>query len=698
MALLVFYGLRADLAALVHEFDPARKGFDGEALVLAARSLKMKSQLGEIDFERMANLPTPCLVKQRSGTWALLARYGMQQGSTRAVALLQKADMSHESLTLAELRERLTGEVVQVVPRAGAASSQTPRFNLRWFVPMLLKHRLAVFEMLLASLLVNLLGLAGPIGFQVVMDKVLVNRAYETLWTVGVLLFLAMFAETVLSLLREYLTSHLGCKLDVRLGARAFAKLMGQPLSYFQARQVGEIVQRLRELESVRGFLVNGLLTASLDVPFMALYLWVMWGYASKLTLITLGFIAVFVLIAVVIGPVLRERVKNLYERAAASQAYAVETVKGIRTIKASAQEPWQRKGWEDLLAGQAAASFEAAKTGALGSQLIQGVNRLMMVMLLCFGALEVIAGNLTVGALIAFNMMSQRVTQPVLRLAQLWQNLQEMRVALNRISELMDSPTEDSGMGMLPTKKLQGKVEFREVTFHYPGRDRPALRDLSFSIPAGAVVGVVGRSGSGKSTLGHLLQRFHQPSGGTVLLDDMDLRNLRLSWLRPSLGVVLQDNELFGGTIRDNIAQSDPRMPHERVEAAAELACAADFIRNDLELAYDTHVGEGGALLSGGQHQRIAIARALAADPRLLIFDEATSALDSESTAEFAANLPLICKGRTVFLVTHDLSLLSHCSHVLLLENGALAEAGSPDALRAAGGKLARLFATGCL
>lgn len=685
-----FHQLPAAAGTVAHEHDPDSQGLDEVGMTLAARSLGMRAQPQAIDFSRLERMPLPCAARDREGTWVVLAKHGMAPGRPQPVTLVYGLPGKEEYLDRSQLEAKLEGRAIMMTPRGGDARERV-KFSLAWFKPFIVKHRMRIFEILLATLVVNLLGLVTPLGFQVAFDKVLPHHAFETLATVLVVLGLATVATSLLSYLRDYFTAHLGCRLDASLGARMFAQIMGQPLAYFQERATGAVVQRLREIDALRAFLMNGLITAGLDAVFVLIYLWVLWFYSSIMTLAVLMFLIAYVAVAVAIAPVLRQRVRHLYEIGASNQAYAVETVRGIRTVKASAQEPRQQRNWEDRVSSQARANFDANNTGSIGSNIIQGLNQAKMVALLGLGVHEVISGDMSMGAFIAFNMIAQQITQPIMRLAQLWQGLQEMQVALQRAKEVMESPTEDDA-GWAPSGQLRGEVEFRGVTFNHAGREQPALRDVSFHVPAGTVVGVIGRSGSGKSTLGFLLQRFMPPNEGAVLIDDYNLAELQPQWLRPQLGVVLQDNLLFNGTIKYNIAHANPGMPSEQIKRAAELAGADDFIRF-LDRTYETEVGEGGEKLSGGQRQRIALARALASDPRLLILDEITSGLDAATAEDLLERLPDICAGRTVFLITHNMRLLERCDRALLLDNGRLLEYGTLAQLRASGGKVARLL-----
>jgi subfamily B ATP-binding cassette protein HlyB/CyaB len=366
--------------------------------------------------------------------------------------------------------------------------------------------------------------------------------------------------------------------------------------------------------------------------------------------------------------------------------------VTGIETLKAMAVEPQMQRRWEEQLAGYVRASFKVLSLGNWASQGVQLVSKLVTAAVLYFGAKSVIEGDMTVGQLVAFNMLAGRVAQPVLRLAQLWQDFHQARLSVARLGDILNTHPEPSftpGRTALPA--IRGSIAFEHVGFRYRIDGPEVLRDISISIPAGQMVGIVGPSGSGKSTLTKLVQRLYLPESGRVLVDGVDLATIDVAWLRRQVGVVLQENMLFNRSIRENIALADPGMPVERVIVASRLAGAHDFIL-ELPQGYDTVVGERGASLSGGQRQRIAIARALVGDPRILIFDEATSALDYESERIIQENMRQIARNRTVLIIAHRLSAVRHADRIITIEKGRLVEDGNHEELILAGGRYASL------
>jgi subfamily B ATP-binding cassette protein HlyB/CyaB len=525
-----------------------------------------------------------------------------------------------------------------------------------------------------------------------VIDKVLVHRTLGTLDVLAIALVTVSMFETVLGILRTYLFSHTTSRIDVELGARLFHHLLALPMAYFQARRVGDSVARVRELENIRNFLTSSALTLVVDLFFSLAFLAVMFFYSPLLTLVVLASLPFYVAISAAATPLFRRRLDEKFRRGAENQAFLVESVTGIETLKSMAVEPQMQRRWEEQLAGYVSASFRVLSLGNSASQAVQLVSKVVTAGILYFGARLVIDGGLSVGELVAFNILAGRVSAPVLRLAQIWQDFHQARLSVARLGDILNTkaePTYTAGRARLPA--IRGDIRFEHMTFRYQLDGPEVLSDVSFDVPAGQTVGIVGPSGSGKSTFAKLIQRLYVPERGRVLVDGMDLAMADPAWLRRQIGVVLQENVLFNRSVRENIALADPAMPMERVIAAARLAGAHDFIL-ELTEGYDTIIGERGSTLSGGQRQRIAIARALVADPRILIFDEATSALDYESERIIQHNMKEIAKGRTVLIIAHRLSTVRTMDRIVTLERGRLVEDGSHDSLIKTGGRYASL------
>jgi subfamily B ATP-binding cassette protein HlyB/CyaB len=677
-----YLGVAAAPAALARDRDGREPWSEGE-LLRAARALGLRARRLRPGRRRLPLLPLPALARLNDGRFVILAR--VDDGQVH----LHEPAGGRAVLPRAEFERRWSGSVLRLAAPAAPGGAASP---LGWVLPAVLRHRAALAEVLAASLALQLLAMLAPLGTQIVVDKVLVHRGLSTLQVVGAgLLLLAVF-EAALGALRGYLVAHTGSRIDAELGARLVRHLLALPLAWFEARRTGETAARVRELDTVRQFLTGPTLTLLLDVPLAAVVMGLLWLYSGTLVLLVLAALPAFALLSAAITPWLRARLEDRFRRAAASQALLVETVTGIETIKALAAEPRVQRRWESALAAHARAAFRAANLAQASGQAATWLGRTLTVLLLWAGAHEVMAGRLTVGELIAFNMLAGRVTGPVLRLVQLWQEVQQFRLALARLRDVLEAPAEGGTAGAREALRLRGEVVLEDVHFRYRAGGPPVLRGLSFRVPAGAMVGIVGRSGSGKSTIARLLQRLYVPEQGRVLLDGLDVGTLDLPALRRQVAVVLQDSLLFAGTVRENIAFGDPGLPLAAVVRAARLAGAHDFVAA-LPEGYDTVVGERGATLSGGQRQRLAIARALVGDPRVLVLDEATSALDGEAEARLQASLAEIRAGRTVLIIAHRLSTVRAADHLLVVEDGRVVEEGRHEELLRRGGAYLRLW-----
>ena len=685
LLLAQFHGIAADPAQLAHQFGDGSKPFDETELLLVAKHLGLKAKITRQPVERIAFASLPALALDEEGRHFIVARAGED-----AVLIHDLSEQRPRKLSREEFATRYQGRLLQVTSRASVLG-QLAKFDFRWFVPAVVKYRKLLIEVLVASLFIQLFALVTPLFYQVVMDKVLVHHAITTLEVVAVgLVSIALF-DVVLTGLRSYVFAHTTSKIDVELGARLFRHILALPLSYFESRRVGDTIARVRELENIRSFLTGQALTSLLDLLFTGVFLAVMFWYSGWLTLIVVLSLPVYALWSAAITPVLRKRLDEKFARSADNQSFLVETINGIGTVKATAVDPRVTRTWDNQLAGYVGASFRVTRLATIGQQGIQLVQKLVGIAILFFGARLVIDGKLSLGQLIAFNMLAGQVAAPIVRLAQLWQEFQQVGISVERLGDILNTRTELPGSKMaLPA--IKGRVSFEHVTFRYRPDTAEVLAGIDLDIAAGEVIGIVGPSGSGKSTLTKLVQRLYVPERGRVLIDGHDLALADPAWLRRQLGVVLQENFLFNRSVRENIALSDPGISLERVIHAAKLAGAHDFIL-ELPQGYDTVVGEHGASLSGGQRQRIAIARALISDPRILILDEATSALDYESEHAVMANMRAICQGRTVLIIAHRLSTVRFADRILVLDAGGIAEHGAHEELLSAKGLYARLW-----
>jgi subfamily B ATP-binding cassette protein HlyB/CyaB len=685
VGLLGFHGIGANPEQIRHRFGGVAIGIS--EMLRCAKELGVKARVTTSNWTRLARTSLPAIAVLRDGGFLILAK-----ASDDKVLIQIPFAPRPELLTRDAFEAIWDGRLVLMTRRAGL-TDLARRFDITWFVGAIHKYRRQLGEVLLASFFLQIFALVSPLFFQVVIDKVLVHRSLTTLDVLITGLVAVTVFETILGVLRTYLFSHTTNRIDVELGARLFRHLVALPIAYFHARRVGDSVARVRELENIRNFLTSSALTLVVDLFFTFVFLIVMFLYSPLLTWIVLGTLPLYVAISALTTPLFRHRLDEKFKRGAENQAFLVETVSGVETLKTLAVEPQMQRRWEEQLAGYVTSSFRVLNLSNVATQAVQLVSKLLTAAILYFGAKLVIDGFLTVGELVAFNILAGRVNAPVLRLAQVWQDFHQTRLSINRLGDILNTQAEPAfnpARAALPA--IRGDVSFEHITFRYRVDGPEILHDITLNVPAGQVVGVVGPSGSGKSTLTRLIQRLYVPESGRVLVDGTDLAMVDIAWLRRQMGVVLQDGTLFNRSVRENIALVDPAIPMHRVVAAATLAGAHDFIL-ELPEGYDTIIGERGSSLSGGQRQRIVVARALINDPRIVIFDEATSALDYESERIIQQNMKQIAKGRTVFIIAHRLSTVRFTDRIITIERGRIVEDGTHDELVRRGGRYASLY-----
>nr|WP_198980859.1 type I secretion system permease/ATPase [Herbaspirillum sp. ASV7] len=691
MMMARLHGVAADAVQLQHRYGRTR--FSVQTILLAARSLGMKARCIRQKRTRLERTPLPAIGIDRSGHFFMLAK--IDQAESEAPRqwriLIQQAGQPPQVMSRQDFESFWSGQVILVTSKASYAG-ESSRFDFTWFIPAVVKYRKVLGEVLLISLVLQIIGLIMPMFFQVVMDKVLVNHAMMTLDVIAIGLIAATIFEALLSGIRTAIFANASSKIDVELGSRLFAHLLSLPLSYFQARRAGDSIARVRELENIRSFLTSNAMTLVLDILFSFIFLAVMLWYSVPLTLIVLASIPVYLMLSLIFTPVLRQRLDDKFNKSAENQSFLVETLTGMDTVKAMAVEPrWQQK-WDHQLAGYVAAGMTTTNISLLASGGVSLVSKLVTAGIMWMGALQVVKNELSVGELVAFNMLAGQVASPILRMAQLWNDFQQVGISMSRLADVLDARTEVGGnRTRLP--RVQGAISFERVSFRYRPDMPEVIHELSLQIQPGEIIGIVGRSGSGKSTLTKLVQRLYLCESGRVTVDGQDIAIIDTASLRQQIGVVLQENTLFSRSIRDNIALADPALPIEPIIAAAKLAGAHDFIC-ELPEGYDTLVGEQGSGLSGGQRQRIAIARALIGNPGILIFDEATSALDYESEKIIQDNMRQICAGRTVLIIAHRLSAVRDADRIIVMERGRVAENGAhAELLKLPGGIYAHLY-----
>ena len=678
-------GVPADAAEILHQSGKAT--LDEADLLRAVRRFPMKSRAISSSLDRLEATAFPALASLKDGGWMVIGKVG--EGK---LLVQDAAAAAPEALTYEAFAERWTGRLILITRRA-TLNDPYRRFGVSWFVDAVKKYRQPLVEVLVGSFFLQLFALLSPLFFQVIIDKVFVHRGLSTLAVLALGLGMLSVFEVILGGLRTYLFAHTSNRIDVELAARLFRHLFALPMAYFQARRVGDTVARVRELDTIRQFLTSSAVTLVLDLFFAIIFLAVLYLYSPLLTLVVAGALPLYAILSIGVTPAFRERLNERFARGAENQAFLVESVSGVETVKSMALEPVMQRRWEEQVAAYVTASFRVVGVGMLATQTATLINKVTTVLILFLGAQLVIANRMTVGELVAFNMISSQLAAPVLRMAQLWQDFQQVRISIDRLGDILNTIPEPGQNGQAALPPIRGDIRLEAVSFRYRVDGQQVLREVSLDVPAGQVLGVVGSSGSGKSTLAKLIQRLYVPETGRVMIDGVDLSLADPAWLRRQIGVVLQENVLFNRSVRENIALSDPGMPMDRVIAAAQLAGAHDFILG-LPEGYGTIIGERGASLSGGQRQRVAIARALVGNPRILLFDEATSALDYESEAAIQANMRRICQGRTVILIAHRLSTLRTADRIVTIENGRLIEDGDHAGLLRAGGRYAQLWA----
>ena len=575
-------------------------------------------------------------------------------------------------------------------------SNTTPEesFGIGWFWPALRRYRNVLIQVLVAGFVVQLFTLANPLLIQVIIDKVITQRSLDTLQVLGIALVVVTMLEGVLGSLKTFLFAETTNRIDQRLGAEVIDHLLRLPLNYFDRRPVGELGSRVSELEKIRNFLTGQALTTLLDAAFSVIYIAVMLIYSWLLTLIALCVLPIQVGLTLLGAPLFRRQYRQAAEENAKTQSHLVEVLTGIQTVKAQNVEMISRWKWQEFYGKYIGRTFEKTISGTTITQTSQVLQKISQLLVLWVGATMVLKGELTLGQLIAFRIISGYVTQPLLRLSTIWQNIQELKVSFERLADVIDTPQEsnDVDKAKVPLPPINGDVRFEDLTFSFNKATAPVLNEINLSIKSGTFVGIVGQSGSGKSTLMKLLPRLYSPDKGRILIDGYDIDKVELYSLRRQVGIVPQDPLLFSGTISENIALTQPDASSDDIVLAAQLAGAHDFVM-ELPSGYSTSVGERGASLSGGQRQRIAIARTLLSNPKLLVMDEATSALDYETERKVCDNLVQALHDRTVFFITHRLSTVRRADVIVVMHQGALVEMGSHDELMNRRGRYYALY-----
>lgn len=615
----------------------------------------------------------PAIAILKSGNWVILAHAVPAEGGGMQAAILDPRREAEgiRFVSEAEFLADWTGDVI-LTKRVWALMDESQPFGFRWFFPEILRNAKFFRGVAVAALMANLIGLFMPMMFQVLVDKVITHHSYQTLLVIFILYIVLTLFDGFFGYVRQNLMILASNKIDAKLTSRTFEHLLSLPLHFFERNSAGVLTRHMQQTEKLRHFLTGRLFQVFLDAVTLPILLVLLFLYSGLLMAVVLGF---SVAIAAIIGfmvPIYRTHLNRLYETEAGRQAHLVETLHSMRAVKSLVLEQNRQQAWDHKVAQAVRRHADVGRIGVLGGVLTGGLEKVMQISVLAIGAVQVFDGHMTLGALIAFNMLSGRVTGPLLQIVALINEYQEADLSVRMLGNVMNSEPERSGHSRQSRPQITGQMVFDEVTYRYNPGASPALNRVSFDIEEGQVVGIVGRSGSGKTTITRLIQSIHLPQEGLIKLNGVDLRHIDLNHLRRSIGVVLQDNLLFRGTIRENIAAARPDAPFHEILQAAQMAGADEFI-DRLPLSYDTLVEENASNFSGGQRQRIAIARALLTQPRLLIFDEATSALDPDSEAIVQRNLTRIAQGRTMVIVSHRLSSLVKADKIIVLEQGRL-------------------------
>lgn len=679
--------LDIDMRAVVREFGIETADITPEEIMRIAKSKGFKVKQKKLALKDLSQkYPMPAIIRLKDGTYSVLLAVKPDEDKVLTIRPLAKHPEAH---TYDELQEQLEDYVLVL---AHKMLDDDVKFGFKWFFNEIFKYKKIIAQVLLGSFVVQLFGLVTPLFTQVILDKVLVHRTIATLDVLAIAFIVVAVFELLLNLSRNYIFIHTTNKIDAKLGSKLFKHLFQLYYVYFEKRQVGNIIARVRELDSIREFITNKSVSVVIDSFFSLVFVGIMLLYSVKLTLVSLGFLGIIAVIYLLITPELRARLEEKFQMGAHSNSYLVEAVTGVQTVKALAIEGSMIKKWENKLAKYIKSSFNLAIMGNFTGSICGFLQKAMTIAILYIGVMLVIENKLTIGQLIAFQMFSGQFSAPMLRLVGLWNEFQQTLLAVDRIGDILNSPVEMQSKTAITLSDVKGDIKLENLSFRYNIESPNVLKNVNLHIPAGAKIGFVGRSGSGKSTLTKLIQRMYYTTEGTIYIDGIDIRNINPVWLRTNIGIVLQENYLFSGTIRENIALPRPNMSMEGIVQVAKIAGAHEFI-SKLPKGYDTEVGERGSSLSGGQKQRIAIARALISNPRILIFDEATSALDYESEKIIRDNMAMISEGRTTIIIAHRLSTIKDCDIIVCFDDGKIVEVGTHDELIKKDGYYQKLY-----
>ncbi|BAZ40656.1 cyclic nucleotide-regulated ABC bacteriocin/lantibiotic exporter [Calothrix sp. NIES-4101] len=673
-----YWGKHFSVNRLRDMTNVGRSGASLAAIATAAESLGFATRPVKATLDKFAEQSLPAIAHWEGNHFIVVYEISKKQVIVGDPALGQR------QLTPKEFTAGWSGYALLLQPTSLLKDAQNQDVGLWKFFELVKPHSKVLIEVFMASVLIQIFGLVTPVFTQLLLDRVLVQRSIATLNAVGVGMIVFGLFSIAMNGVRTYLLSHTANRISISLLVGFIKHTFRLPLSYFESRYVGDIISRIQENEKIQSFLTGQTLSIVLDMLTLVVYLALMFWYSWKMALFVLVTVPPFFILALASTGILRRISREIFNAGAKENSYIIESLTGIRTVRSLAIEQTVRWHWEELLNNLVKKTFNAQVIGIRLFMLSGAINTFTSTALMWFGAWQVIQGELTVGQLVAFNMLVGNVLGPFQRFSQLWNEFQEIIISTERINDVLEAEPEED-LHHKPRKtlgRLRGNIRFDHVTFRYhPESKTNVLENINFEIQPEQMVAVVGRSGSGKTTLSKLILGLYPATDGKVLIDNHDVAGISLRSLRSQVGVVDQDTFLFGSTIRENIAIAHPEATLDEIIQAAQLAGADEFIQQ-LPLGYDTQIGEGGGMLSGGQRQRLAIARALLGNPRLLLFDEATSHLDTESERIIQNNLKTILKGRTSIIIAHRLSTVRNADLILVLDRGVLVESGTHDEL----------------
>ncbi len=672
---------------LRHEYNLGVEEIPQDTLLRMGKDQGLRARLLHLDWRGLLQLNKayPAIAVLRSGRHVVVvgAVGSDTPGQEPTIACydpLNGAGGGHRRISRDEFASLWTG-AIYLFKRVYKLNDESQPFSLRWFIPEILRQRTAFVDIAIAVLFINAIALVTPIFFQIVIDKVLVNQAFTTLHMLGLGMTVMLVVNGCLDFLRDYLLLHATNKIDLRVTSRTFRHMLNLPLDFFERVTAGVLTKHMQQTANIRGFLTGSVFLTMLEATSLFVFLPFLFFYSFQLTAIVLVFTLLIATVILVLISPFKRRLNALYDAEGNRQAMLVETINGMPTVKAMAIEPLLRSQWEGKVARAISMQFRVGKISITAKSLTQLFERLMTVVLIWMGANQVFGGELTVGALIAFQMLAGRVTSPLVRLVGLVHQYQEAALSVEKLGVVMNAKPEWGAdrHGVRPS--LQGDIVFDRVSFRYAPDLANALHEISLTVPAGTTLGIVGPSGSGKTTLTRMLQKAYFPSTGTIRINNCYLNEIDTAHLRRKSGVVLQESFLFRASVADNIRAGQAGASREQIIEAAIQAGADEFIVK-LPQGYDTLLEEGASNMSGGQRQRLAIARALLTRPEILILDEATSSLDPESERIVRENLAKISHGRTVFIVSHRLSMLKDADNTMVLDEGKLVGYGPHKSL----------------